>query len=231
MNNYQEKEEQNKIENKTFNDKLYFVFNILFYLVMTNLAMFFLSLIGVVVLTFMPALVALVVIVNSVYFKQEFPVFKTFVKIFLKEYIRSQKIFFALIIIGGIIGFDIYFFYLRINESFVYLVFLWVFIFIAILFILMLTHILHVYIYFPNFSVYETIKMSLLLSVTNLINSIIIIILTFGLFYVIIKIPFLSGLIPIIYFSAIEYAKAFLINNKILNITNDNRPLLVEDYY
>jgi|SRR5690554_4596167 len=231
MKNYQEKEEQKNKENKTFNDKLYFVLNILFYLVITNLVMFFLSLIGLVVLTFMPALIALVIIVNSVYFKQEFPVLKTFAKIFIKEYVRSQKLFLVLAIIGLIIGFDIHFFYLRINDNFINLVFLWLFIFIAILFILMLTHVLHVYIYFPNFNTFEIIKMSLLLSITNLINSILIIAITIGLLYLFVRIPFISGFIPIIYFSGIEYIKAFLINNKILKLTNENRPLLVEDYY
>ena len=120
----------------TFTNKLYAFFNVASYIVFANMLMFFVSIFGLVIFTFMPALVALYIMINSLYFKSNYPIVKSFFKIFKKEYIRSQRIFMALLIMGLIIGFDIYFFYTKIDGSFINLILMWLFIFLALVYAL-----------------------------------------------------------------------------------------------
>jgi|SRR5690554_2071349 len=215
---------------KTFSDKLYIFFNILTYIVFANLLMFVTSIFGLVFFTLMPALVALYIMINSLYFKSEYPILKTFFLIFRKEYVRSQKLFMILLIVGFLIGFDIYYFYTRIDGHVINLVFMLVFILLAVIFVLILTHVFPVYIYFPKLNVFETLKMAFLLSLTNLAHSLLYIIGFIATFFLLFYIPLLTALIPIGFFSLLVYAKSFIMNPNFLRLTKDHRPVLVEDY-
>lgn len=76
---------------------------VLYKLIVVNTLFIGFNIIGVGVLSFMPALIAMFVIVQTIQKEEEYPLLKSFWNVFKKEYLKSQVVFIILLLIGGIL--------------------------------------------------------------------------------------------------------------------------------
>ncbi len=215
---------------KYINSKLHSIFKVVFYLLTLNLIFLFSSILGIVIFTFMPSLIALYIMCNSLLKNKEFPVFKAFFAIFKKEYVKSQKLFLFFVTAGIILYFDLQFFYSRLDNGLIYIIALWVMALLAVIYVITFINVASVYINLPRLTVYETIKVSLLFSIGNLFHSLLILIISVGFLVLVTYLPFLSSLIILFYFSTIACFTIFILRKKFAKLTNSNESLTIEDY-
>ncbi|MCK9536263.1 MAG: DUF624 domain-containing protein [Bacilli bacterium] len=150
---------------KLYNSRFFTFFEFFYRLVILNFITVLFSILGLVVFSLMPALVALIIIIRSLKGDNEFPVLTTYINAFVKNYRRVLKLSIFYLIIGLVLVFNTYFFYLGyvqnqgvINEVFYYLA-----LFIDLVFILVFTNACFICVYFPNLNNRKIIKYSFIL--------------------------------------------------------------------
>lgn len=150
---------------KLYNSRFFTFFEFFYRLVILNFITVLFSILGLVVFSLMPALVALIIIIRSLKGDNEFPVLTTYINAFVKNYRRVLKLSIFYLITGLVLVFNTYFFYLGyvqnqgvINEVFYYLA-----LFIDLVFILVFTNACFICVYFPNLNNRKIIKYSFIL--------------------------------------------------------------------
>ena len=150
---------------KLYNSRFFTFFEFFYRLVILNFITVLFSILGLVVFSLMPALVALIIIIRSLKGDNEFPVLTTYINAFVKNYRRVLKLSIFYLIIGLVLVFNTYFFYLGyvqnqgvINEVFYYLA-----LFIDLVFILVFINACFICVYFPNLNNRKIIKYSFIL--------------------------------------------------------------------
>ncbi|MDD4077439.1 MAG: DUF624 domain-containing protein [Bacilli bacterium] len=150
---------------KLYNSRFFTFFEFFYRLVILNFITVLFSILGLVVFSLMPALVALIIIIRSLKGDNEFPVLTTYINAFVKNYRRVLKLSIFYLITGLVLVFNTYFFYLGyvqnqgvINEVFYYLA-----LFIDLVFILVFINACFICVYFPNLNNRKIIKYSFIL--------------------------------------------------------------------
>lgn len=217
---------------KYTNSKLYVVFEFLYKIIFINIFWFVTTVFGLGIFTFMPAVITGYILIASVQHEREFPIFKAFFTIFKKVYIKSQKLFISLGILGVILVFNINFFYqsFLINPSFFHSIglLLTVVFFIGYIFTCLYTPLIAIH--FPRLSVKDTIKLSLLTSVGMLFHTILMIVIIIGLVFLMLSFPAFFPLLPIGAFSLTAYFFLLITRGKFYKMTKGKQPLLVTDF-
>ncbi|MDF2698704.1 MAG: hypothetical protein K0Q49_260 [Haloplasmataceae bacterium] len=211
------------------NGKVYEAFNWIFKMLLINLLWLITTVLGLGIFTFMPATIALFILVKSVINNEEVPIIKTFFKIVKKEYIKSQKIFLVLLIIGSIIYFN-FKFYLRINSLLTSVGIVIIFM-ILIFYILICTHICIVYIYYPHVKVFRTFKLAFLISMLYAFKTFLIIAVNVIIGFLLLYFKILFAFAPLIFMSLFAYITLSLLNTNYSKLVKDNEILTVKKYY
>lgn len=217
---------------KYTNSKLYLFFDYLYKLIFINLFWFMATLIGLGVFTFMPAVITSYILLASVQHEQEFPLFRSFIIIFKKIYLRSQKLFLVLTFLGFILIFNLNFFYKQfITEptSFNFIgLLITFFLFVGMVFTFLYTPMIAIY--FPKLSVKDTLKLSLLSSIGMLFHTLLLVGIIVLLTLLILRFPIFFPLLPLCSFSLIAYFFLFITREKLFQLTKGTKPLLVTDF-
>lgn len=98
------------------NTKIYSFFESVYRLIVLNLLTVLTAVLGLGIFSFMPALVALIILVRSLSHDTDFPLITTYWKALKKNYFRVLKLSFFYFIIGLLFLFNTYFFYLALLE-------------------------------------------------------------------------------------------------------------------
>jgi uncharacterized membrane protein YesL len=213
------------------NSKLYAIFDFIYKLMFINILWFLLSLFGLFILTLAPATIAMYLLINSMINRQEFPIFRSFIKIFKREFFKSQKILGIILLLGLIIYFDISFFYqgiLEIGNLFHWFGF-WFSVVLILFYSFTLVHLLPIYIYFPHLNASKIVKYAFLMSMSLPIQTITVILINVIIFGIIYFIPSFISFIPILAFAVIAYLSLNVFKAKYVVLAKDSQPLDVTD--
>lgn len=210
------------------NSKLYSFFDKLYIIVLINLLWLFFSLIGLVVFAFMPATVAVYLIALNIRKDIEIKPFRTFINIFKKEYIKSQKVF-LMVLILGVIVYTNTIFYVNNLEIWtgIHLVGLIVMGLIMIAYVSMLIHLIPVYIYFPELKPYQIIKNAFLLGFAYPLRTFLALVLMLIIVFIT---TVIQPLLPFFLIAVIALVSLRIVKDKYVMLRKDKPTLNIEDY-
>lgn len=101
---------------KYINSKLYIIVDTFLKLTIVNLLFLITTILGVGIFTFMPSLIAVVLIVKNFNTNHTFNIIKVYFNCFIKNYLKAQKLFVLYLIMFVIVSFNCYYFYLGIEQ-------------------------------------------------------------------------------------------------------------------
>jgi uncharacterized membrane protein YesL len=187
-------------------------------LMVINLLWFMVSLFGLVALTWMPATIAMYILIDQIMLKEEFPPSKTFFIKFKDVYWKSQKVFILVLGIAFILYVDFAFFYqnYQIIHPWISLVGLGISLLLVIFFLFTLVHLAPVFIHFSHLSVFKTVKMAFLISLLYPLQTFLIVLMHVLAIFLVLWYPFLLNAVPIILFSVLAYLSLLLLKPKYL---------------
>lgn len=172
---------------------VYKLSNWLMKLAFLNILWIVFSLLGLVIFGFSPATIAMCAVIRKLGKDQDEPVFKTFLDVYKKEFLRGNIIGIILIMIGLISYFDIQFFK-ETSHSFLQF-FYFPFVFLNCIFYLTVMYIFPTYVHY-NASILQVIKNAFLIMIMNPLSSFYmitgVIIVYLGIIYIPAIIPFYS---------------------------------------
>lgn len=150
---------------KFYNSRFFSFFEFLYKLVLLNAVTVTFCVLGLFMFSFMPALIALIIIIRSVKNGNAFPLLGTYVRCFFKNYIKSFKLSVFYIMLGFVFAFNTYFFYdaLLEHQGFINAVLYYTSLFVDLILILAVINACFVYVYFPNLNNRKIIKYSFIL--------------------------------------------------------------------
>ncbi len=179
---------------KLYNSKSYVFFETLYRLIILNLIFLIFVALGLVVFSFIPAAVALIVVLRSMNHELEFPLVKTFYRAFIANFKRTLGLSGFFLLLGAVLIFNTYFFYLGFLE-YQALVNELIFNFSLILdgiFVISLINACFIRVYFPNLNNRKTIKYSFVLLRAAPLQFILIFAMAILSVYVIYTIPIIT---------------------------------------
>lgn len=185
------------------------------------------------IFTLFPASIALYVIIKTMHTGLEFPLLRSFITIFKREYVKSQKVMIQFLVPGIIIIFDLYYFYQQyMDQQGVFnLIGLILFIIFMVIYLLAFIHIFPVYVYFPNLSPMQTVKKAFIMIFKNIFQSIYILFIHLLFFLVAVFIlPELFMMYPLIYFALMAYIALKVLRPGYMQSVGDHSPLDVQNY-
>ncbi len=213
------------------NSKMYSFFDILYKLMMINIIWFFMTIIGLGVLTIFPATIGLFVLVGTLIEQSDFPLLTSFFAVFKKEYFKSQKIFFVLLIVGLVLYFNIRIYYEVMGDlNLIYSIGFFLTLVLILLYLFILSHIFMVYLYFPNFKTFQTLKYAFLFSLAYPIRSLFLVIINGTLIFVIFWVRYITPISFLFMMSLIAFITIKVLNPKYAAILKEKKPLDVYDY-
>lgn len=210
---------------KIAGSKIFLFFDNLAKIMIINLLWFFSTLIGLGIFTIMPASVCVFILVKGIIEENNFPIFTSFWKLFKKEYVRSQKLFFFIVILGCVLYFNVTAYYQKLVSYNSFISSLGYFLTIIFIFlcILALINLFLVYIYFPDFKTFKTFKYAFIFLIIFPFRSLMLLliyIISFIIFFSfpeILPIFFLFGFAFLVYLTLIILCPKY---NWILKIEN-----------
>lgn len=179
---------------KLYNSKFYAFFETLYRLIVLNFIFLIFVALGLVVFSFIPAAVALIVVLRSMNHESEFPLVKTFYRGFIANFKKTLGLSGFFLLLGAVLSFNTYFFYLGFLE-YQALVNELIFNFSLILdgiFIISLINACFIRVYFPNLNNRKTIKYSFVLLRAAPLQFILVFAMTILSVYVIYTVPIIS---------------------------------------
>ncbi len=214
------------------NSKIYAFFDVLYKLMVINILWFFSTIIGFGILTLFPATVSLFILIHSIIKEKEFPLIKSFWAVFKKEYFRAQKVFLIFGLISIVFYFNLRIYYEQIinQANFISSIGFWITILLIFLFLLTLTQLFFMFLYFPDFKLFKTIKYAFLFALAFPFRSILILlIMGIGLillmvFQILIPLSFL------LLISMITYLSIKIMTPKYAKILKEKEALTIYDY-
>ncbi len=165
--------------------KIYLFFEFLTKLMIINLFWFLTTLLGIGIFTIMPASISVFILMKQLIKGSSFPILSSFWKTFIKEYIRSQKLFLLILLIGGLLYFNVTTYYYKIINENTFISNLGYILTITIILIsaISLINLFLVYIYFPNFKTLKALKYAFIFSILFLYRSVLILIIYINIYY------------------------------------------------
>lgn len=144
------------------NSKFFILFEYLYVLIFSNILFVLSTLLGLGIFSIFPALVSLIIVLKSFDSTTDFLLPKVFFKAFIKNYLKSMKVFLIFLIGIVLFTFNTMYFYLALQEidSFVYAMAFYVMLFLDILLIFVVINAAFVSVYFPNLTVKKILKYS-----------------------------------------------------------------------
>ncbi|SHN24652.1 YesL family protein [Gracilibacillus kekensis] len=162
----------------------------------TNLLWIVFTLLGLGVFGFMPATVSLFAVLRQwIIKKDDFPIFKSFLYYYRKEFIKSNLFGLLFLVVGFIIRVDIIF--LKESSTLFLQILSGVMLCIGILFFIILLYFFPVYVHF-NISFVQHIKYAFIIGVSQVASTIMMMLglaIVFSLYW------YISGLIPLFFMS------------------------------
>lgn len=216
----------------TYQSKRNIFFDYFTKLVTINFIWFFTSFLGFQIFTLFPASVAGYVLVKSLQSRIEFPLFRSFIAVFKKEYVKSQKVMLLVLLMGLLIAYDLYYFFIRYrNEpNLFYLFGLSLFSLASLLFLMALIHLFPVYIYFPHYTAIRVLTKAFRMAVTHPFSSFYLLLLHV---FVLVQVAFVSELAilyPLIYLSLMSFITLKVLHPLYRREMTDVIPLDVQLY-
>ena len=210
------------------NSKLYVFFDILYTIILVNMLWLAVSMSGLIIFTFMPATVAVYLIMLNINQEGELKPFKAFFRIFKKEYIKSQKVFLLMALIGFVVITNTVFYYTNLETlTLIHGIGLFTMALILIAYTSACIHVIPVYIYFPELGVVKTVKNAFFLGFAYpfrtflaLVSSVLVILIT----------TIIQTLLPFFLISIIALITLFIIKNKYDILRKDSETLRLKDY-
>lgn len=134
-------------------------------LIVLNLLLILTTVLGLVIFSMMPALIALVIVLKSLKHDRAFPLVSTYFRAFKAIYVKSLKLSIFYTVVGCVFVFNTMFFYLALQESqpFFFQLAFYGMIVVDIVFLLAAVNACFVFVYFPNLSNAKIIKYSFVL--------------------------------------------------------------------
>jgi len=150
---------------KLYSSRIYSFFEFLYQLVILNFITILFTIGGLIIFSFMGALIALIIIIRSLKSDKFFPLLRTYISAFFNNYLRVLKLSLFYLILGLIFTYNTYFFYRGLieNQIMINAVFYYLALFIDLVFILSFINACFVYVYFPNLKNLKVIKYSFVL--------------------------------------------------------------------
>lgn len=214
------------------NSKMYSFFDIVYKLMLINVIWFFLSLIGLGILTIFPALITSFILINTLMEQSEFPIVRGFRKTFVKEYLKSQKIFAILFLIALVLFFNMRIYYLQLaaQESFVYNIGFWITLVLILVYLMMVTHVFMIYLFFPHFKTFQTLKYAFLFSLAFPFRTLFLLIIYIGVMLGLVYYPTFFPLVFLLVMSVLVFFTIKVLRPKYIMVLKDKKPLNVYDY-
>jgi len=210
------------------NSKLYTFFDFLYTIILINLLWLSLTMLGLVVFTIFPATVAVYLIVLSRGKDLELKVFRTFFAIFLREYVKSQKVFAIMFVGGALIVMNLLFYYINLDTlTLFHLIGLVVMLALAFAYAAALIHIVPVYIYFPELPPFKIVKNAFLIGFAYPLRTLLAMLSSVA---IIIIAVYLQPVLPFLLMSLIALVSMAIVRKKYDTIRKEGAPLDVEDY-
>lgn len=160
---------------KMVNSKFYTITDWLYKLFLLNAYGFLLNVFGLIIFAFMPAIIAIYLVVNELIHGKDFPLLKTYFKAFKKVYFRSQKLFVVYLITSGILYLNFKVYSENPSPDLFYQVGILVTLFLGVLAIISLIHLLPLFIYFPTVPIHKLILASIKVAIAYPITTILLI--------------------------------------------------------
>ncbi len=168
---------------KYVNSKVYYYFDKAYYLILINLVFVLISVLGLGIFTFFPALAATYILLQRLSDNKSISIFKGFYTIIKRDYFKLQKLFLVIALILCILSFNTLFFYeyaINQNSSLFYLIGLFLFLSMDLFIMGLLLHIFPIYMYFKGLKTVGIIKFSFLLVFAYPFRTLLLVILTIG---------------------------------------------------
>lgn len=150
---------------KFYNSRVFGFFDWLYRMFILNILTVLFIALGLAVFSLMAALVALLIVLRSAKSDFDFPLVKGYVKSFFANFVPVLKLSLFYVILGLLLLFNSYFFYLGFvdNGGFLNEVLYYLALFIDLVFILAFVNACFVYVYFPNLTYWKVVKYSFVL--------------------------------------------------------------------
>jgi uncharacterized membrane protein YesL len=216
---------------KFVGSKLYGFFDKAYIIFFTNLIFTLLTVIGLGVFTFYPALISLFIVINSALIDNEKVSVSSMFKIFRKEFFKSFKISLVFLFSGLLFAFNTYYFYYCFNNpeitNLFYAFSLYLTIFIDFLFIICFIHSLLIYIYFPHLTIKRILKYSVVFSLSFIKENILLMVLI--IVFILISMMFFY-LLPMILVGLFAFLVLLIFHKQIMKLVKDNPYLSANEY-
>jgi len=215
---------------KFVNSRIFSFFELVYRLIILNLVTVLTIILGLGIFTFMPALVALVIVVRSLKHDTDFPILRAFIISFKANYWRVFKLSWFYLLIGVILIFNTYFFYSSVIEyqQVLNLIIFYMTLILDGIFILAFINACFVRVYFPNLNNKKVFKYSFVLLRAITFQAIIIFIMIISAVFIFFVIPYVFIFIM---FSSYTYFINLMIRNSYHRLVADKvSPLDVSLY-
>lgn len=220
------------VYDRYINSKAFPFINLLFVLVIGNLCWFFSTFLGIFIFSFLPASIALFIVIKSAIVDSDFPIIKAFFKIFLKVYWKAQKIFICYLGFGLFLGLSLYLLQYT-PSSIVFSLSRYILYILIFILTITLIHTVPIFVYFPYLTVKGVIKNSFLLSLAFPFQTLLLILIyTLSIAFAILFPTIFSFFSFILLFSLIVYLKIKILEPKYLSFVKEDhqKPLSIRDY-
>lgn len=197
-----------------------------------NFIWFLTVLFGFGIFTFFPACVAVYVLVRSMRSRIEFPLFRSFLKIMKDEYVKGQKVMLLFLLIGAIIGFDLYYFiklYSN-NQSLFHLIGIILFSGLSMGYLMAWIHVFPVYVYFPQLTASQVVRESFRMAIKNVFQTIYLLVIHLFMLILIFLVFELLFIIPLLYFALFSYFSLKVLKPRYVRDLTEVIPLDVQQY-
>lgn len=150
---------------KLFNSKFYAFFEMAYRLLVVNLLFILCSVLGLVVFSTIPALIASITVVKSISHDSSFPLVKTYFNIFKKQLKANMLLSLVFLFAGAILLFNTYFFYLGMQEyqALINEIIFNLSLVLDGIFIVSFINVGFIRVYFPNLNLGKTLKYTFVL--------------------------------------------------------------------
>jgi len=217
---------------KYVGSKAYSFFDNLYKLMVVNIIWFVLMIIGFGFLTFLPATISVFIIVNSLIQEKDLPLFKSFWMILRKEYLKAQKIFIVMFLIGLILYVNIKSYYIILikQQDFISSIGFWITCVLIVIYVFTFIQLFFIFLYFPEFKTFKTIKYAFLFSLAFPFRSILLLIIFSSVAVLLMVYPITIPLTFLFVISGIAYLSIRVMTPKYDAILKDSKPVNVYDY-
>ncbi len=184
---------------KFINSKFYYVSNLILRVIWLNVIMLVTTVIGLFFFTFGPTLLAGVYTTKLIFQKYEGSVFQAFFKAFKKYYKKATLIFILYSLFIGLLGFNIYYFLIKMNDIFYWFDF-FSFMISLILFIFSFSAMIHsllIYSCYEDNKLKDYILDGYKLSFAFIVRNLLLMAFLLGLVYLSLLVPFITAIISL----------------------------------